>query len=427
MKIGKKIIITLLAFALAIIPGAIIATMDDNTITAEAASSIPKPKISDAYNGSRYYDNVFMELSASSISSYNILVYRSTSKNGSYKLIDTIKAGTTTGVNKKCNYNDYGDGENAGSLEISGNTANKKYYYKVALSDASGNKGSYSNILSYKINFYAVELTKCYRASSTSVKLAWDSYEYNEYWYADGYQIYRKTSGGKWKKLKTIKKTSQTTYTDKSVKSGKTYKYKIRAYVKKNSKTITGAFSTVGVAKAKTTVSGHYKSGTAYGNITSQSKRNKVRRVVQGFKDTFITKNMTKVEKLEAAYNYIYANCTYNTTAKNRQSAYGALVEGKANCNGIANAMLALCDSIGVDCRFIKSNSKSRVDHRWNEVKVGKKWYILDATCGFFLVGSKTYKNDGWAWTAKNYPTVSKKDYKKGYCGHKAYSYYQGW
>ena len=47
---------------------------------------------------------------------------------------------------------------------------------------------------------------------------------------AKGYEIYRKVGGGKWTKVKTITKNSTLTYTDKAVKRGKTYSYKVCAY-----------------------------------------------------------------------------------------------------------------------------------------------------------------------------------------------------
>lgn len=64
--------------------------------------------------------------------------------------------------------------------------------------------------------------------SSTSVKLSWkcDSE-------ADGYRIYRASSKkGNYKTVKTISKKSTVTWSDKSIKAGKTYYYKMHSYVK---------------------------------------------------------------------------------------------------------------------------------------------------------------------------------------------------
>ena len=61
---------------------------------------------------------------------------------------------------------------------------------------------------------------------------------------ANGYQIYRATSkNGTYKLVKTINKGSTTSWTNKSLKSGKKYYYKVRAFVKYNGKKYPGAYS----------------------------------------------------------------------------------------------------------------------------------------------------------------------------------------
>lgn len=57
----------------------------------------------------------------------------------------------------------------------------------------------------------------------------------------NGYEIHQ-YKGGTWKKIKT---TTGTIYTDKSVKKGTTYKYKVRAYATVNGKKIYGKFTSV--------------------------------------------------------------------------------------------------------------------------------------------------------------------------------------
>lgn len=61
----------------------------------------------------------------------------------------------------------------------------------------------------------------------------------------NGYQIYKKTGSGKFKLAKTIKKAGTTKWTDTSVKIGKTYRYKIRAYKIVKKKKTYSKFSTV--------------------------------------------------------------------------------------------------------------------------------------------------------------------------------------
>ena len=72
----------------------------------------------------------------------------------------------------------------------------------------------------------------------------------NPQYVSSGYEIYRATkSKGKYKKVKTIKNSKVTKYTDSKVKKGKTYYYKVRAYVKVNGTTYYSDYS--GVSKIK--------------------------------------------------------------------------------------------------------------------------------------------------------------------------------
>lgn len=62
---------------------------------------------------------------------------------------------------------------------------------------------------------------------------------------ADGYYIYRSANNKSYSKIKTIKKVS---FTDKTVKNGNTYNYKIKAYKKVKSKIYTSKYSAIKTA-----------------------------------------------------------------------------------------------------------------------------------------------------------------------------------
>lgn len=60
----------------------------------------------------------------------------------------------------------------------------------------------------------------------------------------DGYKIYRKEKGGEWKRIKTVKKSSKTSFWDTSAAgNGKTYCYRVRAYKKVETKTFYSDYS----------------------------------------------------------------------------------------------------------------------------------------------------------------------------------------
>lgn len=76
----------------------------------------------------------------------------------------------------------------------------------------------------------------------------------------DGFKIYRSSKGGSYKLIKTIKNKKRTysfKYTDKSVKGGTKYKYKIRAFRTINKKTVYGPYSQV-VTKSAVHMCGKY-------------------------------------------------------------------------------------------------------------------------------------------------------------------------
>ncbi len=83
-----------------------------------------------------------------------------------------------------------------------------------------------------------VKLSSVAASSSTSIKIKWKKVSG-----ADGYVIYQKAGSGSYKKVKTITSGKTTSYTKKSLSSGKKYTYKIRAYDKSGSKKIYGAYS----------------------------------------------------------------------------------------------------------------------------------------------------------------------------------------
>lgn len=290
----------------------------------------------------------------------------------------------------------------------------KTYYYQVVLKDDEDNIVATSNIEGIQTKLSTPELTMAYAKSNSTAKISWQRPQY-----AQGYEVYRKASSGGWKKVKTITKASTTTYTQKKLKSGKTYKYKVRAYRKVNGKKVYSSYSTPFTVKMKNpTVKGTYKSGSIYGPRLSNNKLKEIRRVVQGFKDNYIKKGMSDYDKALAAFNYIRANCDYAWKGwqyNDANTAWGALVYGEAQCSGYARGMVALCDAVGVKCKYVHANSKAiNPSHQWNMIKIGKKWYIVDAQGGFFLVGSKTYMQTGMRWDKKGLPSCSSKDHPKG-------------
>lgn len=269
------------------------------------------------------------------------------------------------------------------------------------------------DVVSATVKLSAPVVTRCHSYNNKNVKLCWCCTPK-----AKGYQIYKYT-GKKWKRIKTINKKSTLTYTDKKVKEGKTYKYKIRSYSVVSGKKIYSSFSSVRkVSLKRLTVRGDYKVNSVYGPSLNSSQLMQVRRVVQSFKTNYIRKGMSEYDKALAVFLYLRSNCSYARRGlqyNNANNAWGALVYNEAQCSGFARAMKALCDGVGVKCKYVHANSKAvNPSHQWNEIRINGKWYIVDAQSGFFLAGSNTWKNMmGMRWNTKGPPKCSASDHKK--------------
>lgn len=119
------------------------------------------------------------------------------------------------------------------------------YYIKI---DSANNKSTkdYSFLLS-KNNKPNNTSFRSLKSGKRKIVLSWKKSSD-----ATGYQIYRATKkNGKYKKIKTIKKRNTVKYTNKRLKKGKRYYYKIRAYKKVSGKTYYGSLSKAKSKKVK--------------------------------------------------------------------------------------------------------------------------------------------------------------------------------
>lgn len=128
-------------------------------------------------------------------------------------------------------------------------SAATEYSYKVrAYKKFEGTSyyGSFSNVKSQVTKPDKVQRLKA-STKASAVTLKWAASEN-----VTGYQIYRlNTKTKKYEKIATINGADKITYKNKSLKKGKTYRYKIRAYKKYNGTTYYGDFSSVSRIKVK--------------------------------------------------------------------------------------------------------------------------------------------------------------------------------
>ncbi|MBE5923263.1 MAG: hypothetical protein E7271_02190 [Lachnospiraceae bacterium] len=100
--------------------------------------------------------------------------------------------------------------------------------------------------------------------------------------------------------------------------------------------------------------------------------------------DTYIKPGMTDYEKELALHDYIVSHCHYSEqdvsdVESDIYTAYGALVNEDAVCNGYAEALQMMFTCVGVESCFVVGTAGD-VDHAWNLVKLSGEWYHMDAT-----------------------------------------------
>ncbi|MBO9597173.1 MAG: DUF5050 domain-containing protein, partial [Cohnella sp.] len=111
---------------------------------------------------------------------------------------------------------------------------------------------------------------------------------------------------------------------------------------------------------------------------------------------TIVRPGMSDDEKLKAIHDYIVLNTAYDydnylkdTIPVDSYSEYGVLNNGVAVCNGYALAMKLLLDAAGVESYYVagevisdnkETGQKKSEGHAWNVVKIGDRYYQVDAT-----------------------------------------------
>ena len=104
-----------------------------------------------------------------------------------------------------------------------------------------------------------------------------------------------------------------------------------------------------------------------------------------------ITKDQSDYEKIKIIHDYIIKNTKYDVkAAKNNiennisNTAYGALFNGLATCNGYTDLMAIFLTKLGFDNYEIATTSDEisykAKGHVWNAVKINDTWLHLDLT-----------------------------------------------
>lgn len=94
----------------------------------------------------------------------------------------------------------------------------------------------------------------------------------------------------------------------------------------------------------------------------------------------------SRYEQVKYIHDYIIENVEYNQTeAPNNSNMYGALIEGKAVCEGYAESFKYMMDKLNIPCILVYGNGINNAGnseyHSWNQVLMEDgKWYSVDST-----------------------------------------------
>lgn len=95
-----------------------------------------------------------------------------------------------------------------------------------------------------------------------------------------------------------------------------------------------------------------------------------------------------EVDRVRWVFDFLLQNVVYDLQAPHSQDAYGALVEGRAVCRGIAKATQLLLRTCGLQAVIIDGQLCEEALHVWNIVSLSDGCYHLDVTMGYPMFSS---------------------------------------
>ena len=147
---------------------------------------------------------------------------------------------------------------------------------------------------------------------------------------------------------------------------------------------------------------------------TTAAQETELTAAVNSLKSELNLDGKTDYEKVKAIYDYMTANISYDYENLNdpdytlKYTAYAALLNKTSVCQGYAALFYRMACEYGIDARMISGKSLNNIgqkeNHGWNIVKLGDKYYNLDATWDstwdsdktthdFFLKSNDSFEN----------------------------------
>lgn len=147
----------------------------------------------------------------------------------------------------------------------------------------------------------------------------------------------------------------------------------------------------------------HYTLTYTVKYYTTQEEEQQVTSTVSQILSQLDLDGKTPYEKTEALYHYLVTTVTYDNEHLNddeytrKYTAYAALIDKTAICQGYAVALYRLLMEADLPCRVIGGVSNSQ-NHAWNISRLNGYWYNLDSTWDSSSYSSK----NGYSWFLLN-------------------------
>lgn len=266
-------------------------------------------------------------------------------------------------------------------MDTAVNEGNTYSYQIRAYFDEEGSTvyGNFSEVISAATaapkKLPAPELKEAVSAGYDRIKVSWDAIDGTE-----GYRLYRKVSGGSWKKLKD---TTSLSYADTTAVTGTQYYYTVRGYYKVNGEIIWGKYDKTGISGKAVMPAPELKSAES----TDYNKIKVSWGEVDGAQGYRIYRKVSgeSWKKLKDTTSLSYTDTTavtgtkYYYTVRGYRKVDGEIIWGKYSSKGISGKAIPSTPSV-----TLSSATAGKVKVSWKEISgaTGYVVYRQDLTTG---------------------------------------------
>lgn len=129
----------------------------------------------------------------------------------------------------------------------------------------------------------------------------------------------------------------------------------------------------------------YYDVTYSMGYYTTYDQEQQLTGAVNAALDSLNLGSLSEADKIKAIHDYICTNVDYDydnlydDSHLLKYTAYAALLDGKAVCQGYAVLFYRMCKEAGLSVRVIPGSGQGEL-HAWNIVRIGQHYYNIDPT-----------------------------------------------